>query len=225
MLDGYRNGAADISQAIDQRYSDALEAMHEESLWKLARVDNSIAVFRLLWLPTSGPPISVRIQFSDKKVRLEIIKLDGYGGYDIGKIAYRKSVEGELSLWNRLVEESEEASFWRMPTRIDDLGLDGEHFVLEGVKDGIYHVVDRWSPRFGAYRKICKSMLKHAQIETSSTASASPAILPVMRRFAYGLLVLLFGAVLLTWYCLRRRAEGRKDRHSEAAGGGRRGSF
>jgi hypothetical protein len=36
--------------------------------------------------------------------------------------------------------------FWQLPTHVQQLGLDGTEFVLEGVQDGRYHVVIRWCP-------------------------------------------------------------------------------
>jgi hypothetical protein len=46
-------------------------------------------------------------------------------------------------------------SFWNMPTRPSktSLGLDGSQWIVEGRSgSGKYHLVDRWTPRQGAYR-------------------------------------------------------------------------
>ena len=39
-----------------------------------------------------------------------------------------------------------EADFWNLPSEIDYSGLDGSEWILEGVKDGTYHAVERWVP-------------------------------------------------------------------------------
>ncbi len=38
------------------------------------------------------------------------------------------------------------ADFWNLPEEKNVLGLDGHDFVIEGVKDGVYHAVERWCP-------------------------------------------------------------------------------
>jgi hypothetical protein len=45
----------------------------------------------------------------------------------------------------------DKANFWDLPVRDKRYGLDGADFILEGVKDGKYQVVKRWSPEEGAY--------------------------------------------------------------------------
>ena len=47
-----------------------------------------------------------------------------------------------------------------MPTEDSRLGNDGAQWILEGMKDGRYHVVDRWSPDGGDYRAACLHLLK-----------------------------------------------------------------
>jgi len=37
---------------------------------------------------------------------------------------------------------------WKLPTRQSEgIGLDGAQWIIEAVKGGRYHVIDRWSPR------------------------------------------------------------------------------
>ncbi|MHC5854753.1 hypothetical protein [Nostoc sp.] len=52
------------------------------------------------------------------------------------------------------------AEFWEMPSFESSGGLDGERAVLEGVRAGRYHVVDRWSPRGTPYAKLVEFFLK-----------------------------------------------------------------
>ena len=35
-----------------------------------------------------------------------------------------------------------------------DRGVDGAQWIIEGVRNGTYHVVDRWSPREGQVRAL-----------------------------------------------------------------------
>jgi hypothetical protein len=40
------------------------------------------------------------------------------------------------------------------------MGLDGSQWVIEGIKNGSYHLVDRWSPKDGEVRAIGMAMMK-----------------------------------------------------------------
>ena len=37
-------------------------------------------------------------------------------------------------------------AYWNLPKEIERLGLDGHEVVIEGIKDGEYHIVNRWVP-------------------------------------------------------------------------------
>ena len=44
-----------------------------------------------------------------------------------------------------LLETLERLKFWHLPANETGVGgLDGAQWIIEGVKDGKYHIVDRW---------------------------------------------------------------------------------
>ncbi len=43
--------------------------------------------------------------------------------------------------------------------KTDEIGVDGAQWIVEGIKDGRYKVVDRWSPEKGAVRALGLTML------------------------------------------------------------------
>ena len=88
---------------LSDRYSRALRAMNEPSLWELARSDKQIGAYRLLWLPTWGRPVAVRIERSGKVVTLNAVLLGGDGGYEIGELATSKRVALSERDWDTLV--------------------------------------------------------------------------------------------------------------------------
>jgi hypothetical protein len=46
-------------------------------------------------------------------------------------------------------------NFWKMPNPVNDQrGTDGSQWIIEGVKGGLYHVLDRWSPEKGIVREL-----------------------------------------------------------------------
>ena len=148
--------------------------MNEPSLWELARSDKQIGAYRLLWLPTWGRPVAVRIERSGKLVTLNAVLLGGDGGYEIGELATSKRVALSERDWDTLVARTQGAGFWNMPTSIDDAGVDGERLVVEGLKNGEFHVVSRWTPKAGEYRDICRLMLDLTGLELGQSTWPPP---------------------------------------------------
>jgi hypothetical protein len=58
----------------------------------------------------------------------------------------------------------DKANFWDLPVRDERFGLDGTTFIIEGVKDGKYQVVKRWSPEQGAYWDAAAFLLEFANL-------------------------------------------------------------
>jgi hypothetical protein len=196
----------DISGLLADGYSDALGRMNEPSLWKASQNDRKLTAYRLLWLPTWGRPVAVRIETAGGRATLHMVQLDGDGGYDLGKIDTTKRMSLRRTDWERLVRRVRTAGFWDMPSRIDRLGADGEELIVEGVTDGRYHVVDRWTPEAGAYRELCRTLLDLSGIDLGQKGWPAPP--SNMRKwplvFLSGLMLsALFGALLLR--VLRRR--------------------
>ena len=54
----------------------------------------------------------------------------------------------------------ERAGFWDMASFEDSAGMDGSQAVLEAVRAGRYHVVDRWSPHDTPYAKLITFLLE-----------------------------------------------------------------
>src|SRR4051812_32103306 len=80
------SGRGDISGSLAAGFSKAFQAMNEPSLWKLSQHDKGAAAFRLLVLPTWEHPHAVRIEKAGTRVTLNLVQLDGAGGYTLGKI-------------------------------------------------------------------------------------------------------------------------------------------
>ena len=87
----------------------------------------------------------------------------GHGGYEPGKLIENRArkLNREQTRW--FLDRVEELKFWSLPTTppkdARTVGLDGAQWILEGVKDTQYHVVDRWSPDNGAVRTLGLAML------------------------------------------------------------------
>jgi hypothetical protein len=141
-------------------YTKHLRAMREPSLWKLSRSDRKATVYRFLWLHSFDHPVCVRLVKAGDRIVMHALVLDGLGGYEPGDVVINKQVILSIEQWNRLGHFLDKAEFWAMPTEDEDGGgSDGAQLIVEAVKDGQYHLVDRWSPESGPYLVLCQFML------------------------------------------------------------------
>jgi hypothetical protein len=156
-------------------YTKELRALREPSV--LAG-DRQAHAYRFLWLRTFDAPIALRVDVSpDGSGTLTVKRSSGTGGFEPGTLV--TNVRRTLSRADvrRFLSLLETARFWELDTRErpDDEGgtitvkSDGAQWVMEGVRSGRYHVVDRWTPRSGAYREAALWLVSRAglQIELS----------------------------------------------------------
>ena len=52
-----------------------------------------------------------------------------------------------------------------MPSKKETLGLDGARWILEGLKKGRYHVVERWSPEGGKFREAAECLIGLSKLD------------------------------------------------------------
>lgn len=146
-----------------ERYSKFLTALHEPSLWEASRTQRTPS-YRFLWLRSFHHPVSVRLDVqSDGTAMVTTTITSGKGGYEPGKVIETRTrkLNGEQTRW--FLDVVDEVKFWSLPTnppkQPNMIGLDGAEWVLEGVKDNQYHVVDRWSPEKGEVHTLGITML------------------------------------------------------------------
>ena len=126
-------------------YSKHLAAMGEPNLLEFA--EEGTESYRFLWLRTYHSPVAIRLQRTGQSATLVGKRLDGAGGYDPGSLIEDVTIEVEGGDWNEFIRLLEEAGYWRAATtEVDSRGVNGARWILEAVKGGRYHVVDRWSP-------------------------------------------------------------------------------
>lgn len=153
-------------------YSNTLRALHEPSIFAL-RDDKSLQVYRFLWLPAFHLPISVRLTVNgDGSGSIVARSVDTHTGLigkipsDTGKLILDKNVFVEKEKVEVVLRELQTLSFWSMPTEVRQSGMDGSQWILEGLRQGEYHVVDRWSPQQGTYSDVCKHLIRLMGVET-----------------------------------------------------------
>jgi hypothetical protein len=65
---------------------------------------------------------------------------------------------------NDFLSRLDTCDFWNLKANEENLGFDGVSWVMEGVKDGRYHIVVRWSPEAGKYREAALFLVKLANL-------------------------------------------------------------
>lgn len=146
---------------VREWYSGHLEAMEEPSLHGAAD-DDDAHVFRFLWLRTWQRPVALRLEIdAEQHGVLHVKVLDGAGGYDPGELVRDEFIPMSYQDVDSILEALDGIGYWNLPTRDGNIGFDGAQWVLEGVEDGRYHLVDRWTPG-GEIASVCRVLLIHA---------------------------------------------------------------
>jgi len=154
-------------------YGSQLRAAGEHPLCQSP--EQAQVVYRLTWIPSFHPSVIVCIERTSVGYQLRAKTLSGAGGYDPGHLA-RDTVSSlagtDLATLARLLAA---ARFWQLPTTpLPDgmIGLDGAQWMLEGLSDGRYHVVDRWSPNSdgpdAAFRQLAEWLLARSGLVDAS---------------------------------------------------------
>jgi bifunctional DNA-binding transcriptional regulator/antitoxin component of YhaV-PrlF toxin-antitoxin module len=108
---------------------------------------------------------------------LHVAGHDGPPGITAGRQTLDKNVKISVQQAERLVARLQKTKFWTSPVEVkESRGIaDGDGIVIEGVKDGRYHVVDRAGSTTGElYKEFCRSLLELAD---------EPDVLEVWDRF------------------------------------------
>ena len=124
-------------------YSNILHENNEPVLFNLS---TEKTIYRFTHINRFGHGYSIRLEKNDSTYTLFI----SGRGETIERNLYRfEAKEFEKRL--------KRCRFWKMSTRVERRGFDGSQWILEGIKDSEYHVVDRWSPKKrSSYRKMCQ---------------------------------------------------------------------
>lgn len=136
-----RNG---MEEFIVEWYSEHLIAMEEQALYHDASDEDE--KYRLLWLRTFHQPITVTVVNSGTDVTITAKKLSGAGGYEPGTLIDVKTRHFTVDEWAEFTHLLDSSCFWRQKSTQMTSSLDGAQWIIEALKDGHYHLVDRHSP-------------------------------------------------------------------------------
>jgi hypothetical protein len=136
---------------IDDWYSHQLRALNEPSLLTQSK-DPSAQSYRFLWLRTFHHPIAVRLDLKSDGTAILTTKISsGAGGYAPGHLVMNTSKPLTKQQTDIFLHKINIDKFWELPpTPLKDRqGDDGSEWVIEGIKDGKYHLATQWAPTEG----------------------------------------------------------------------------
>jgi hypothetical protein len=154
----FPNGVLSADRRTDEfmqkRYSEQLAALREPSLWESSKTQQTQS-YRFLWLRTFHHPIAIRVDVNpDGTSQLTTKMTSGKGGYAPGKLIKNLTVTLSKEQTDWFIGKIELYRFWQLPSVQETGGNDGAQWVVEGIKDHAYHIVDRWTPKDGDVRAI-----------------------------------------------------------------------
>ena len=132
----------DLRDFLNEWHSLELMALDEEAIY-----DSNGHIYRYAYFRDYENQIVVRIEINDDGTADVYYKVSkgfarGNGG-GISKSETAKLSEKETQEFLSLLSK---ANYWDMPKEIDSVVWGGHNVVVEGVKDGTYHIVDRREP-------------------------------------------------------------------------------
>ncbi|MCL1809641.1 MAG: copper amine oxidase N-terminal domain-containing protein [Clostridiales bacterium] len=136
----------DFDDFVNDWYSLELCAIDEEAIY-----DSPGHVYRFSFFPAFTDQIVVRMEISDKGTADAYIKVSkGVASGHGGGISRSKKAKMNKAETDEFLELLKKNDYWNLPAEeIKLFVLDGHNFVVEGVKDGTYHIVDRCTPEEG----------------------------------------------------------------------------
>lgn len=132
--------------------------------------DLEAELYRITFIPTFFSPIKIRVERHRGESVLVAKRLSGQGGFEAGTLKDEKRRRLNSAEWNRLVSLINKAAFWDMPYAEKEpepnekgelsVCLDGSEWVLEGVKNGKFHAVNRYCPDEKSFQEIGQYLAK-----------------------------------------------------------------
>ena len=145
-------------------YAAHLSAMKEPVL-SVRKDDPEYFVFRVLYLPTWGRPVAVRLEKKNGLSIRRAVILTGDGGYDPGKIKDEKLAEMSKTDMGTIVEDIRTSGFWDLTSKDEVMGFDGSQLIIEAIQNGKHVVFVRWTPEHDtAKRGLTKLVTLYARL-------------------------------------------------------------
>lgn len=106
---------------------------------------SGVESYRFIHLPTWGHPVVVRVDARGDAITVTHRILSGQGGYAPGELTTDVTRPIGAAELEAIRASLDRAGYWELP-RDAERGMDGEEWIIEAVRDGRHHLVDRWTP-------------------------------------------------------------------------------
>jgi len=150
-----------IGQGVWTDYQNRMTFMNEPLL--ACGPSNDAETYRFTWVHafTSYGPVMVRLSRSANDRRLVAGRFEWRESrqrLEVISHVHRSLTEAE---WNGAVESIRQSSFWRVPGALNthEIGFDGSMWMLEGRQGQTYHLITKWSPEDGPFRRAVLTLL------------------------------------------------------------------
>ncbi|MCL2494365.1 MAG: prolyl oligopeptidase family serine peptidase [Oscillospiraceae bacterium] len=132
-----------ISPYSNEWYSRELAALDEEALY-----GSKGHMYRFTSLPSFDNQVVVRIEVNIDGTANVHYKVGKHGAYMYGGGGISKSEKVVLGQkeTKEFLALLDKAGYWNLPEEIENVGHGGYTVLIEGVKEGVYHIVERWVP-------------------------------------------------------------------------------
>lgn len=162
---------ADVDSFRTQWYSRELAAMGEQRL-SAFRV-RPLEGYRFTWLRSFDPPVSVRLYATISDTVAVVTQTSGSAMFEPPRLVRRDSIHVGTAEWESVRAAFDRAAFWSSRAEPAPVGgVDGAQWMIEGLRESRYHVMDRWSPSDtgsgAAFRRAALLMLRVAHVSPDS---------------------------------------------------------
>ena len=118
-------------------------------------------IYRFTWLRSFHNPVAIRLEKNNNSFTLYWKVTSGAGGYKPGELTVNSSKQLTKKEWDSFIDLLQLTDFWNMPTKSkDEIGTDGSQWIIEGMENGKYHIVDRWTPSNNSFSKCGKYLIE-----------------------------------------------------------------
>jgi hypothetical protein len=137
-----------LPEPAANRYARFLTAMHEPSLYELSSQKPDGEAYRLLWLRSDQSPVSIRFLKKPGGTGWFYRRvIGGTGSTQPGGLRQNGMSWSWKSRTASFLRTIDDVRFWSLTTSgSDTLDFCRSHWILEGVRQGQYRVIDRCSP-------------------------------------------------------------------------------
>lgn len=135
----------DVDSLLTRWYSRELSAMREQRL--VASGHDPVESYRFTWLRSFDPSIAVRLYATARDTFAVVSQTSGAAFFTTPRLLRRDSIHVTSAAWASVRAALAGATFWTAkPDPAVAGGTDGAQWVLEGLRESRYHIVDRWNP-------------------------------------------------------------------------------